>query len=351
VAAKAALGVAIVALGAVVLFTVVGALPRIVSTVGGAVSGIAGAVLPSQSPNPALAAVPVAPVLDAPAQSATNQASVTVTGSVPASIVGRRADIAIRLYVALPDKERVKVRDVPLGETPGFAIPNVPLQPGRNDFSATVVGPFGESEASPIVTYVLDTTKPKIVISSPADKAIVKGTSVTIVGTTQGGSAITARNAANGRTAFGAADGAGSFQVVLPLANGTNAISVTATDPAGNAATFVLTVRRGTGELKITLTASPSRVSAAKLPSVVELRAVATDPAGNSLAGRDITFTLSIPGVPPISGQETTDAAGAAVFRTSIPAGATPGPGGSTASLTTPEYGDASGRVVITITP
>ena len=349
-AAKAALGVAIVALGAVVLFTVVGALPRIVSMVGGAVSGIAGAVLPSQSPDPALAAVPVAPVLDAPAQSATNQASVTVTGSVTASIVGRRADITIRLYVALADKERVKVRDIPLGEMPGFAIPNVPLQPGRNDFSATVVGPFGESEASPIVTYVQDTTKPKIVISSPADKAIVKGTSVTIVGTTQGGSAITARNAENGRTAFGAADGAGSFQVVLPLANGTNAISVTATDPAGNAATAVLTVQRGTGQLKVTLTASASKISA-KQPNMLKLSAVATDPGGKNLAGRDIAFTLNILGVPPITGQETTNASGVAVFGTSIPAGATPGKGTGTAFLTTPEYGDASGRVVITITP
>ena len=165
VAAKAALGVAVVALGAVVLFTMVGALPRIVSTVGGALSGIAGAVLPSPSPSPTLVVVPVSPLLDAPTQAATNQASVTVSGSVPASIVGRRAGFTIRLYVALPKKEPVQVREVPLGETPSFAIPDVALQPGRNDFSATVVSPEGESEASPIVTYVLDATKPKIVVS------------------------------------------------------------------------------------------------------------------------------------------------------------------------------------------
>ena len=351
VAAKAALGVAVVALGAVVLFTMVGALPRIVSTVGGALSGIAGAVLPSPSPSPTLVVVPVSPLLDAPTQAATNQASVTVSGSVPASIVGRRAGFTIRLYVALPKKEPVQVREVPLGETPSFAIPDVALQPGRNDFSATVVSPEGESEASPIVTYVLDATKPKIVVSSPADKATVDGTSVTIVGKTQSRSTISARNEANGHTAIGVADGMGSFQVVLPLADGTNAISVTATDPAGNAATAVLTVRRGTGQLKVALNASSYRISAAKLPRTLQLRAVATDPGGKSLAGRDITFTLSIPGVPLITGQETTDASGVAVFRTSIPAGATPGSGPGTAFLTTPEYGDASGRVVITIIP
>jgi len=350
VAAKAALGVAVVALGAVVLFTMSGALPGIVSTVGGAVSRIAGAVLPAPSPSP-LAVVPVSPVLDAPAQAATNQPSVTVTGSVPASISGQRAGIMIRLYLTLPTKAPVQVREVSLGELPSFAIPDVALQPGRNDFSATVVGPGGESKASPIVTYVLDTTKPTLTISSPKDNATVSGASVTIAGKTQGASTVSARNAANARTAIGAADATGSFQVALPLADGTNAISVTATDPAGNAATAVLTVQRGTGKLKVTLTASASKISAKQLPSMLKLSALATDPGGKSLAGRDITFTLYILGVPPITGQETTNASGVAVFGTLIPAGATPGKGTGTAFLTTPEYGDASGRVVITITP
>jgi hypothetical protein len=351
VAAKAALGVAVVALGAVVLFTMSGALPGIVSTVGGAVSRIAGAVLPAPSPSP-LAVVPVSPVLDAPAQAATNQPSVTVTGSVPASISGQRAGIMIRLYVALPTKAPVQVSQVPLGELPSFAIADVALQPGRNDFSATVVGPGGESKASPIVTYVLDTTKPTLAISSPKDNAAVSGASVTIVGKTQGASTVSARNEANGRTAIGAADATGSFQVVLPLADGTNAISVMATDPAGNPATVILTVQRGTGQLKITLTASATQISAKQLPSTLKLSAVATDPGGRRLAGRDITFILSIFGMPPINVQETTNASGVAVFETSIPAGATPGKGSGTAFLITPEYGNASsGQVSITITP
>jgi len=351
VAAQAMLGLAVVALAAVVLFTIIGVLPGIVSTVGGVVSGIAGAVLPSPSPSPMLAIISTSPVLDAPTQAATNQASVTVTGSVPASISGQRAGITIRLYVALPNKEPVQVIEVPLGELPSFAIPDVALQPGRNDFSATVVGPGGESGASPIVTYVLDTTKPTLAISSPKDKAAVKGTSVTIVGKTQGASTVSARNAANGRTAVGAANATGSFRVVLPLADGKNEISVTATDPAGNPATVILTVQRGTGQLKITLTASAYRISAKQLPSMLNLRAVVTDPGGRRLAGRDITFTLYIPNVPPIIVQETANASGVAVFGTLIPAGATPGKVTVYADLTTPEYGNVSDGVVITITP
>ena len=352
IAGKVALGISVLALVAVVLFTVMGALPGIVATVGGAVSGIAGAVVPSvASPSPTLAVVPVSPVLDAPTQVSTNQATVTVTGSVPASIVGQRTGLMIRLYVALPKKEPVLVRQVPVGETPTFAVPDVTLQPGRNDFSATVAGPGGESESSPIVTYVLVTTKPKLIITSPTDQATVNGPSVTIVGTTRGRSTVTGRNAANGHTAIATADGTGAFQLVLALADGSNAITVTATDPAGNVTTTVLTVLRGTGQLKVALNASSYRISVATLPRTIELRAVATDPSGNGLAGRDITFTLSIPGVPVITGQETTDATGTAIFKTSIPAGATPGSGPGLAFLTTPEFGDASGRVVITIVP
>src|SRR5450759_3161148 len=161
-AVKAALGVSVVALVAVILLAVAGALPRIVSTVGGAVSGIAGAVLPSPSPIPTVVVVPAAPVLDAPAQTATNHALVTVTGSVPADIIGQGPGFTIRLYVTLPKKAAVRIAEIPVGATPNFSIPDVALQPGRNDFSATVTGPGGESKASPLVTYVLDTSKPKI---------------------------------------------------------------------------------------------------------------------------------------------------------------------------------------------
>jgi hypothetical protein len=341
-----------VALGAVVLFTMIGTLPRVVSTVGGAFSGITGAVVPSSpSPSPSLAAVPGAPVLNVPAQSTTNQPTVTITGSVPAGIGSQRTEYMIRLYVTLPKSQPALVREIPMGETLDFTIPDVALQPGRNNFTATIRGPGGESAPSPVVTYGLDTTPPKITLAAPADKSTVNADSVTITGKTQGRSTIKALDQANGRTVLGAADGTGAFQVVMPIADGTNTISLTATDPAGNVSTSTLTVLRGTGTLKVVLTASAYRISAAKLPRTLVLSAVATDPAGNGLPGRDITFTLSIPGVPLITGQSTTDTTGLATFQTTVPAGATTGTGPGTAFLATPEYGDASGGVVITITP
>ncbi len=250
-----------------------------------------------------------------------------------------------------PKKQPTLVREIPLGETLTFSIPDVPLTPGRNDFTATIFGPGGESAPSPIITYGLDTTTPKITFTAPTDKSTVNADSVTITGKTEGRSAIKALDQADGRTVLGTADPTGAFQIVMPLTGGTNAISVTATDPAGNAGTSLLTVLRGTGALKVVLTASTYRISAAKLPQTLVMSAVATDPAGNGLPGRDITFTLSIPGVPVLTGQGTTDTTGLATFQATVPAGATPGSGPGTAFLTTPEYGDASGGVVITITP
>jgi hypothetical protein len=67
--------------------------------------------------------------------------------------------------------------------------------------------------------------------------------------------------------------------------------------------------------------------------------------------GQSVTFTLSIPGVPAITGEDVTDASGLASFKTTIPAGATQGSGLATAFVTTADYGDASGRTAITIIP
>ena len=112
------------------------------------------------------------------------------------------------------------------------------------------------------MTYILDQSKPKITISSPAKNAVVNGATVTITGQTQAGSAISARDEANAQTAVATADNSGKFSVVVPIAAGINGINVTATDPAGNTASAVISVQRGSGKLTIKLTASTYHFSA-----------------------------------------------------------------------------------------
>jgi len=346
--ARLALLVAVVALAAVVLSTVTGVLPKVVSAIGTALGGIAETVLPTPSPSASLTPIPAPPMLVAPERAATNQPTVTVVGTVPLEVV-RRDGFIVRIYVALPDQEPVAVRDVAVGETPSFVVENLPLEPGRNDVTATLVGPGGESEPSPAVTYVLDTSKPKITVTAPEDGATVNGATATITGKTQGSSVVVARNEANGSSATATADAKGAFTLEIALRSGANGVSLSATDPAGNVGTAVLTVLRGSGVLELALSASAYRISAARLPRAIELSARLNDPDGGLLAGETVSFTLSIPGVPVITGDDTSDESGIATFRTTIPAGATVGSGLATAFVGTAEFGEASAQIAITI--
>jgi hypothetical protein len=347
--ARLALVVAVVALAVVMVTTVTGALPRVVSAIGSTLGGVTDTVLATPIPDASIALIPNAPVLESPENPYTNKETVTLGGTVPAAVIGRD-EYTIRIYVAATDQEPQEVREVPVGETSSFVVADLPLEKGRNDVTATLVGPDGESEPSAVITYVLDTSKPTITVTSPKNKARVNGATVKITGKTQGRATVVARNEANGTAATATAKDDGTFTVKVPLSSGSNAISLSATDLAGNVGTAVLTVRRGSGKLAVALSSSAYRISAAKLPRTIELRAEVTDPNGRAMVGEVVTFTLTIPGVPAITGDDVTDGSGVARFRTSIPDGATRGSGLATAFVSTADHGDASGRATITIT-
>jgi len=129
--ARLALLVALVALAAVVFSTMTGVLPRVVSTIGSALGGIADSVVPTASPSASLVPIPPSPTLTAPGNGFTNQPTATLTGTVPRDVVGRDGFV-VRVYVTLPDAEAVAVREVPVGETPSFVVENLPLERGRN---------------------------------------------------------------------------------------------------------------------------------------------------------------------------------------------------------------------------
>lgn len=347
-AARLALGVALVAFAAVVMATVTGGLPRVVAMLGTALAGITETIVPTPQPSPTPVPVTSAPTLVVPAQAFTNQPTVTIAGTVPLDVVGRDGFV-IRIYVALPDQEPVPVRDLAVGGTPSFVVKDLPLERGRNNVTATLVGPGGESEMSPVVTYVLDTSNPRVTVDSPEDGATVNAETATITGTTQGNSVIVARNEANRTSASTKAVPKGTFSVDVILRSGSNSIELTATDPAGNVGTTVLTILRGTGTLDLRLSASAYRISAARLPRAIEVTSLVTNPDGNALSGELVTFTLSIPGVPAITADDTTDRSGTATFRTTIPAGATVGSGVATAFVRTAAFGEASAQISISI--
>jgi len=87
-------------------------------------------------------------------------------------------------------------------------------------------------------------------------EAVRNGKAVEIKGTTQSRATLIARNDTNDTSVSGVAEADGTFTLSLPLASGTNHITITATDPAGNVGETEFRVRRGSGKLKVALGAN-----------------------------------------------------------------------------------------------
>ena len=213
----------------------------------------------------------------------TSESSVDLVVTVPPALIGN-TDHRIRLYLTLPGQQAAAITEVPIADAPKTVIPGIGLTDGINDFSVTITGPGGQSDPSAVVRYVFDDTPPKITITSPKNNAVVNGKAVTIKGKTQARTTLLARNDANGSSVAGTAESDGSFTLSVALATGVNKITITGTDPAGNAAQAVVSVRRGTGKLTVALSASTYNIKRSKLPEPVTLTATVTDPDGHALA-------------------------------------------------------------------
>ncbi len=344
---KLGLIAAIAVLGVGVLYLGAGGLSKLLGTIGSSLGGFVVSVTTTPTPKPSIAVVSDAPTMEEPTEPYTQESTVDLVVTVPPSVVGD-PNQRIRVYLALKDQVATPIQEAPLAATPTTIIP-VELTKGINDFSVTIVGPGGESAPSAVVRYVLDQAPAKITIASPAEGAVVNGESVEIVGKTQSRSTLIAHNAANGSSITGTAGTDGMFKLSVALGTGINEIAITGTDPAGNVKEMVLTVRRGNGKLTAKLSASFYRISVTKLPQDLTLRATVSDPDGNALVGAAITFTLSIPGIPTVSGDLLTDANGRAEFTTSVPAGADPGQGNATVLVSSDEFGSAQDYTVITL--
>ncbi len=348
--AKAGLAGAVVLFGVVVLLNAPGVIGAFASGIGHAISGVADKLSQTAVPSPTALVLPPSPSLTVPTQQYTNQPTLDLTGTIPNSIVGQTG-YKIRIYRKVgttATTPTTNVAEVPVASSPSFTVPAVALAAGSNTFTATVVSAAGESPPSISVTYILDQVKPKIVITSPAKNAVINGAVVTITGTSQPHSSISARNEANGVTAVASADDVGAFSVTVAIAGGVNGISVTATDPAGNVAAVVISVQRGSGQLTVKLTASAYHLSAAKTNTIV-MTVVVLDPNGAPLSGADTTLTLTIPtpGSLPYVVTKTTDQTGTVTFKTTIPV-TIAGKGEIAVSVDTTDYGQGTAQVPLT---
>ncbi len=344
---RLALGAGVLAVGALVLYVGAGGIGVVANGLGTTISAFVQGVTATPVPSQLTATVPDAPTIQSPSEPYTNQGQVDLSVTVPTHLAGN-PEYLVRVYLALKDQASAPIDEKPLAPTPEMIIP-VTLTKGVNDFSVTLIGPGGESEQSPLARWVLDNDAPAIRLASPKDGATVNRKAVTLQGRTQGRSTINARNNKTGDSIGGTADSDGTFSLSLPLTGGSNPIKVTVTDPAGNSSTQELTVRRGSGKLRASLSASNYSVSQRNLPYEIRLVTIVDDPDGRPLPGARVTFTLSVPGVQPITGDAVTDENGEASFTTRIPKGADRGGGNIGVLVRTDDFGTTTDRSVITI--
>jgi hypothetical protein len=336
-------------MGGGVLFAATGGLGKVAEALGSTFGGFVAELTATPVPSVAPMSDSITPLLDEPAEPYTNQPTIDLVGSIPAEVVGIRGG-RIRIYVALGNQEPGVVTQIPVGKTPRFLVPGITLIEGTNAFTATIVGPRGESEPSPVVTYVYDVTKPRISLTSPGNGAVVNAESVQLVGQTQPRSQVRVRNASTNAMVSGQADASGNFSLILAIGPGTNDIGITAIDPAGNENHLVLAVRHGSGVLVASLSASASKVKLSSLPARTQLTVVVSDPDGRPLEGARVTFTLTIPNVSVITSSTIeTGGDGTATWSTEIPKGATTGLVSATVIVQTTQYGETTNRTVMTI--
>jgi Glucodextranase, domain B len=344
------MGIAVIALSAGVLLIANGGLGKVAAVVGTTFDALVTNLTRTPVPSAPEPVVADAPTLETPGEPYTSQPTVDLNVTLPAAVVGQ-AGTRVRIYLAIGKGNPGVAREMAVGSSPRLLVPGLALSPGTNTFTATILGPTDlESEASAAVTYILDTTKPKITITAPSVNAVVNATTVQVVGKTQARSTLSIQNQTTNATVAGGADANGAFSIAVPIGPGSNQIQVTATDPAGNVNAVSLTVRRGTGKLTANLSASFYQVKLARLPKQVQLFVTVIDPNGRTLQGAQVTFTLTIPRVPAItSSVMTTSSTGKASFTTTIPKGADAGPCSVTVIVQAGSVGDTTDRTVIVI--
>ena len=128
-------------------------------------------------------------------------------------------------------------------------------------------------------------------------------------------SATATRAARRARTAK--ADG--TFEIKVGIADGTNTLTVTATDQAGNETTKTVSILRGSGKLTARVGVSPGRVKASRLPEPFTVRATVADVGGKRVPGATVIFSLSPPGQPTSTYTTETNDNGVATWRVTVP--------------------------------
>jgi YD repeat-containing protein len=264
--------------------------------------------------------------------------------------VTAQSSVTVQGLVSDSTAVTVTANGIPVSVGTGGAFSSaVSLTEGRN--TITVVATDAAGNSSTVTrTVIKDSTPPALTVSSPADGSVTNQPSTTVSGTVL--DSTTVALTINGvSTAIGSN---GTFSSSLALIEGTNAITLVATDAAGNKTTVVRNVRLDTAPPQLVVTAPQNNSITNQKPIIVsgtvsDVTTVSLTINGNAVSVVNGTFSTSYTLT---EGLNTfiiiaTDAAGNSSSQTrSVRLDTTP----PTLTITSPVNGITTNQLNVTIT-
>lgn len=139
--------------------------------------------------------------------------------------------------------------------------PDTALADGSHTIAINAADNDGNAATQKTVTFTIDTVAPVLNITSPADGTKQNNATCTVAGTTNDATSSPVTVTINGASVTVGTDG--SFSKAITLTEGTNTITIVATDAAGKSTTVTRTVILDTGAPQfVSVTINPNPVDA-----------------------------------------------------------------------------------------
>lgn len=150
------------------------------------------------------------------------------------------------------------------------ATPSSALSDGSHTATIDVSDNDGNAATQQSTTFTVDTVPPTLNITSPAEGLITANATVTVAGTTNDVTSTPTTVTVNGSAVT--VSSSGTFSTTITLVEGTNTITIVATDAAGKQTTVTRTVTLNTSVPQITsvtITPNPATTGASMILKVV----------------------------------------------------------------------------------
>ncbi len=253
----------------------------------------------SGSPTPPPASLePGRPTLTEPSEPITAASTVTISGNLPQDLLDK-SDAIIRIIITRDDGSVITGAEIKMPKTAGFDVAQIPLSSGTNVIEAVVVVNGVEGTRSTSITIVRDTSAPSLTVTAPTPGEIMNGDSVTVTGKTDKDIDVQVRNETTGTIEGGRSTTKGAFSIGITLRDGTNVLTITATDGAGNQTSTSVEISTSASVGRISIILNPGTIILSKKPIAFRITATATDSTGSPATNVRVCMYVTADGATP----------------------------------------------------